>query len=567
MSGRLVIVACGYAFNEFVGFDCYDVDNECFCVIWAKDISKHKIWGIDKGKIKELPTLSCEQDCYNQGFENSKLLRDYRNLPCIDVRTGTAYNINNCVVVSKYVSEGLTYYKCVCYNNKQVGIFEASKLREMILGNNIYFCNLKKCSDRISPLGKSFYSDKSILNKLLLLKSKLSPVKYPSELEKLQQHSNQEAKKDIERRTSVILKDVSRYDKEKGSLAELDKKNRAYFVGAISNASNVMLPELKSLGIDNIISNKKELCRVANYIDSSTFLDELDNFVQYPCTDESCKKLLTKLKEMRTSVGDDRVSLLKRYFNNNFKARFNGNCSHCHSMLSMYIQSLLWRTNASGVSSSSVGGEIFIDVSKSKIFSLRTFFTTIHEYIHYLARGKSGLSGFCIKGEYSTAYKVLNEGFTDLLASYFVDYILRSTNKSDLMLLLDDKQICLADYSIVINPFLKSLSELNSMNLDDIRLRVFKTIMGYKLNVSLVVYLLYFLPVKDVFSIYFQGNSYDFTSLCEERLGKEQWSSLLNILNGATSVSGSSQYSSQLSLLKYKECLKLLKDSGDIDVK
>ena len=564
MSGRLVIVACGYAFNEFVGFDCYDVDNECFCVIWAKDISKHKIWGIDKGKIKELPTLSCEQDCYNQGFENSKLLRDYRNLPCIDVRTGTAYNINNCVVVSKYVSEGLTYYKCVCYNNnKQVGIFEASKLREMILGNNIYFCNLKKCSDRISPLGKSFYSDKSILNKLLLLKGKLSPLKYPSELEKLQQHSNQEAKKDIERRTSVILKDVSRYASEKGPLADLDRENRAYFVGAISNASNVMLPELQSLGIDNIIANKKELCRVANYIDSSTFLDELDNFVQYPCTDEDCKTLLNTLRSKYNHLPETiKLMRMKDYLNGHFENKKLGNsCSHCYTMKSLFAMSVFDCQHAMGFSGVDLKDEIYVDVAKRKIFSFRSFYTSMHEYIHYLSQDNlKRVSGFSNKnsGDYSgKLYSILTEGIVELLSGYFVEYVLLRTNSRDLDLLWNNCIVSKKDYSSFVNPFLKSLKELK--NVDSALSDVVDSIYGYKYNVCLVLYLLKDLPVERVFNMFFTNKIDDFYSLCENHYGISVWRNFVNYGNSISNLN--------IVYKDYEELIEILEDGGDKGVK
>lgn len=566
MSGRLVIVACGYAFNEFVGFDCYDVDNECFCVIWAKDISKHKIWGIDKGKIKELPTLSCERDCYIQGFENCKLLRGYRNLPCIDVRTGTAYNINNCVVVSKYVSEGLTYYKCVCYNNKQVGIFEASKLREMILGNNIYFCNLKKCSDRISPLGKSFYSDKSILNKLLLLKGKLSPVKYIGELEKLQQHSNQEAKKDIERRTSVILKDVSRYDKEKGSLAELDKKNRAYFVSAVMSASDVMLPELQKLGLNDINKRKAPLKEVVNYIDSSSFLDELDNFVQYPCTDEYCKSLVENVKRLYINAGERRESLSKRYFlklvNSKFREKLKSVCSCCYSMKSMYVMAQLWRIKAEAFVSTELKDNLFVDVSTRKIFSLLSFFISIHEYMHYLSsKEKEFLSGFTNKMQICMSDKILNEGFTDLLACYFTEYILRRTNNSNLVLLLNDSPVRVADYDIIINPFLRNLYELKDSDLSVLQSKALNSIIGYKYNVCLVLYILSLLPVNKVLNMYFNADRKGFYTLCENKFGEDVWSKFIEVANIIKSENGKLRFD------EYSILIDILKDRGDSGVK
>ena len=165
---------------------------------------------------------------------------------------------------------------------------------------------------------------------------------------------------------------------------------------------------------------------------------------------------------------------------------------------------------------------------------MRTFFTAIHEYIHYLARGSVNNSGFAVSSKDVDVYTIINEGVTDLLSCYFVEYILRETNKCDLDFILSDspfKLVTSDDYDIVINPFLKSLNELKVDDIDIILLKASSIIASYKYNICIVLYILKYLPLQEVFNMYFNSDNKGFDLLCEHHFGVEKWLSFKSTAN------------------------------------
>lgn len=573
MVGRLVIIACAFAFRKFVGLDCYDIDNQTFISIWAKDIHKYKIWGIEKSKVKRkwiseddkklnIPVINSEKDFYNQGFDNFNWLRGYRHLPYIDIRTGENYNLDYCVIVSKYIENDKIYYRYIKNTDRRVCYIREDNLIDCISNNKIYFCNIKNYNDRVTALYGKFYEETAISKGITTFKNNAH-----NKIEKLKENefinyslsSNLESKETIEQRRhfnrnyNIMRKDISKSNKQiTPKQVDLINQNRKLFMNTMRNGSNVMLLPLHSLGLEEIENKKKGMQSVSNYInsDSDSFLEELDSFEQFPCLDKSCKDLLAYIKKnFNYANKDDRAYLIKEYFYNNFKNEFINLCSKCYTMMSLYAMSYFQERKAAGFSSMKLCNENFINVEKQYIYSLNTFFVTIHEYIHYLSNNpEKRLSGFKDNKRNENIDSILTEGITDLLACYFTEYILNKINTDDIPIVYKSKyNITKKDYPTFINPFLRNINQLKEFDFNDIEAVTKKTLVAYNYNVCLIYYILSRVNCNDVFKLFFTQNREEFFNLCKKEFGEDTWNTFVTIGN----------YFSEAKLNKY-EYLELL---------
>lgn len=575
MIGRLVVIACAYAFRNFVGLDCYDIDNNTFVAVWAKDIHKYNIWGIDKTKVRKkwvsenekvcnVPIIKDEKDLYNQGFDNFSWLRGYKHLPYIDVRTGEAYNLDFCVIVSKFVENGKVYYRYIKSTDRSVCSISDDYLKKSIQNRSIYFCNIKNYYDRITPLYDKFFEETYFSRGINDIKNKTF-----DKLEKLKENDiikfglssgsmnkeTLEKRRDFNRRFSVMRNDITKYSINSKDEVELALKNREFFMNTLFKSSNVILPKLQQIGLNDIHLRKKTMQSVTNYIDSSSkvFLDELDSFEQFPCLDKYCSDFLKYIKRNFNYASiDARAFLIKQYFYNNFKKSFIGICSKCYTMMSLYAMAYFQERKAAGFSILSFNNENFVNVENRYIYSLKTFFITVHEYIHYLSNNvQTKKSGFNSKDEFKLSENILTEGFTDLLACYFTEYILNIENKDNILLLLGNKKITKKDYSTIINPFLIDITSLKKLNFEDIESITSKTMVAYKYNVCLVFYILNKLDCKIVFEYFFNQDKELFFNLCEKEFGKDVWNDFIDTANSFSEINiGYSEYIELLDILK-----------------